>query len=113
MDMPEKNGRKIHARPVAYLGGVAIFIGFLASVLMLMPISRQLAALVAGCAILVIVGVIDDMRGLSPWIKLAFQFVAAGVALAGGIGITSVTNPFCSNCKCSKFALDGGARKYH
>jgi len=41
-----------------------------------------------------VVGVIDDVRDLSPGVKLAGQFVAAGVALAGGIGITQITNPF-------------------
>jgi UDP-GlcNAc:undecaprenyl-phosphate GlcNAc-1-phosphate transferase len=93
MDVPNDE-RKIHKRPVAYLGGLAIFVGFVVAVLALMPMSRQLGALLAGCLILVIVGVIDDIRGLSPWVKLVAQFVAAGVALAGGIGITSVTNPF-------------------
>jgi UDP-GlcNAc:undecaprenyl-phosphate GlcNAc-1-phosphate transferase len=87
-------GRKIHMQPVAYLGGVAIFAGFLVAVVALMPASRQLAALIAGCLILVAVGVVDDIRGLSPWVKLGFQFLAAGVALAGGIGITAITNPF-------------------
>jgi UDP-GlcNAc:undecaprenyl-phosphate GlcNAc-1-phosphate transferase len=87
------SGRKIHSRPVAYLGGLAIFAGFLAAVILLMPPSRQVAALVVGCAILVVVGVADDVRPMSPWAKLAFQFVAAGVALAGGIGITVITNP--------------------
>ncbi len=86
--------RKIHTKPIAYLGGAAIFAGFLLTAAILMPPSRQLVALVLGCTILVAVGVVDDIRGLSPWVKLGWQFVAAGVALSGGIGITSVTNPF-------------------
>lgn len=92
MDKPA--GRKIHSKPVAYLGGLAIFAGFVVSVLVSLPINRQLTALLLGCLILVAVGVIDDRRGLSPWTKLVFQFFAAAVALAGGIGITSFTNPF-------------------
>ena len=86
--------RKIHTKPIAYLGGAAIFVGFLLTLAVFMEPSRQLVALVLGCAILVAVGVVDDMKGLSPWTKLAWQFVAAGVALSGGIGITSITNPF-------------------
>jgi UDP-GlcNAc:undecaprenyl-phosphate GlcNAc-1-phosphate transferase len=93
VDRPSE-ARKIHKRPIAYLGGLAIFAGFLAAVLLVMPASRQLGALLAGCAILVAVGVADDIRPMSPWSKLAFQFLAAGVALAGGIGITYITNPF-------------------
>lgn len=87
-------GRKIHRKPVAYLGGVAIFVAFLVAALIMVPPSREFGALLLGCMILVIVGVIDDVRGLSAVTKLAWQFVAAGVALAGGIGITAITNPF-------------------
>jgi UDP-GlcNAc:undecaprenyl-phosphate GlcNAc-1-phosphate transferase len=86
--------RKIHIHPVAYLGGVAIFLAFALTAIVNVAPSRQFLALLAGCTILVIVGIVDDMRGLSPWVKLMWQFVAAGVALAGGIGITQITNPF-------------------
>jgi UDP-GlcNAc:undecaprenyl-phosphate GlcNAc-1-phosphate transferase len=85
--------RKIHNREIAYLGGVAIFGGFVATALLLLPLSRQLTGLLLGCLILVLVGVVDDMRDLSPWVKLIGQVVAAVVALAGGIGITEITNP--------------------
>lgn len=115
MDRPDDSGRKIHMRPVAYLGGVAIFAGFLIGVVALMPISRQLAALILGCAILVVVGVVDDIRGLSPWVKLAFQFLAAGIALAGGIGITSITNPLGGefNLSAGRFAANVGTFHFH
>lgn len=85
--------RKIHTAPVAYLGGVAIYIGFITSLAIWMHPSRQLLALVAGCTILVVVGVMDDIRPMSAWAKLGWQFVAAFVALSGGIGIVTVTNP--------------------
>ena len=95
VDMPDPGGRKIHTRPIAYLGGVAIFAGFLGGVAVFLPLSRQLDALIAACAILVVIGVIDDIRGLSPWVKLIGQFLAAGVALTGGIGISgSIHDPF-------------------
>ncbi len=92
VDRPD-NRRKIHTKPIAYLGGVAIYISFLASLALWLHPSRQLTALILGCSILVAVGVIDDIRPMSAWTKLFWQFVAATVALAGGIGITTVTNP--------------------
>jgi UDP-GlcNAc:undecaprenyl-phosphate GlcNAc-1-phosphate transferase len=96
--------RKIHTQPIAYLGGVAIFVAFVATVVILLPLNRQLSSLLLGCFVLVVVGVIDDVRDLSPLIKLGGQFVAAGIALAGGIGITEVTNPFGGEIDLSAFA---------
>jgi UDP-N-acetylmuramyl pentapeptide phosphotransferase/UDP-N-acetylglucosamine-1-phosphate transferase len=81
LDRPVED-RKIHRQPIAYLGGLAIFAGFLVAVTLFMPLSRQLVALLLGCAILVSVGVVDDIRGLSPWTKLVFQF--GGERRAGG-----------------------------
>lgn len=114
-DSTDGSGRKIHRREVAYLGGVAIFAGFVSTVLALMPMSRQLSALLLGCTILVVVGVIDDIRGVSPWVKLVFQFVAAGVALAGGIGITTITNPFGGviDLTWGRFAVDLLGFEFH
>ena len=92
VDQPDAK-RKVHTKPIAYLGGLAIFVAFVIAVSVFLAPSRQLSGLLLGCAILVGVGVVDDLRGLSPWTKLGWQFVAACVALAGGIGITSLTNP--------------------
>jgi UDP-GlcNAc:undecaprenyl-phosphate GlcNAc-1-phosphate transferase len=92
IDLPD-NERKLHGRPVAYLGGVAIFLGFLIPVLIFLPLTRHLLGLLAGITLLLVVGVVDDIRGLSPWSKLPWQIVAAMVVLAGGIGIVQFTNP--------------------
>jgi UDP-GlcNAc:undecaprenyl-phosphate GlcNAc-1-phosphate transferase len=93
VDAPSAD-RKIHRHEVAYLGGVAIFGAFVLTVLIFLPMSRHLASLLLGCLILVVVGVVDDIIDLPASVKLAGQFIAAGVALAGGIGITEITNPF-------------------
>jgi UDP-GlcNAc:undecaprenyl-phosphate GlcNAc-1-phosphate transferase len=85
--------RKVHTKPIAYLGGLAIFAAFVVAVVVYLAPTRQLDALLLGCAVLVAVGVVDDIKGLSAWTKLGWQFVAAAIALAGGIGITSLTNP--------------------
>jgi len=81
----------------------------------MLPMTRQLASLLLGCLILVTVGVIDDIRDLSPAVKLAGQFVAAGVALAGGIGLTSVGNPFggAIDLTVGKFAVDIFGLHFH
>ncbi|MFI5240764.1 MAG: glycosyltransferase family 4 protein [Candidatus Saccharimonadia bacterium] len=86
--------RKIHLKPVPYLGGVAIFIGFLIPALLLLPHDRRFLSLIFGIFILVFVGVVDDIKSLNPWKKLIWQIIAAMVVLSGGIGITSISNPF-------------------
>jgi UDP-GlcNAc:undecaprenyl-phosphate GlcNAc-1-phosphate transferase len=96
VDKPD-NLRKIHTAPVAYLGGVAIFIAFLASATIFIKPSRELVALLLGTGILVVLGVADDLRNISAGRKLFWQVVAAG------IGIYTVTNPF-----GGQIALDWG-----
>jgi UDP-GlcNAc:undecaprenyl-phosphate GlcNAc-1-phosphate transferase len=86
--------RRIHTKPMARLGGVAIYLAFMAVTLAVFPFSRQLWGLLGGITVLVIVGALDDRKSLSPWVKLFWQIVAAGIALCGGIGIFSITNPF-------------------
>lgn len=91
MAMPD--ARKIHTVPIPYLGGVAIFSGFVVPAIIFLPLHRRFIALLAGIAILVAVGVVDDIKNLKPLHKLGWQVVAAMVVLAGGIGIVSINNP--------------------
>ncbi len=102
--MAQPLGVKAHAldnRIIPYLGGLAIFASFTVVTLVMMPMSRELAALLLGAIILAVLGAADDVlgavgktRGLRPATRLLWQFVAALVVLAGGIGIISITNPF-------------------
>ncbi len=95
IDIP--NSRKIHARPLPRLGGVSIFIGFLLPFIVLMPPERPFIAFATGLSLIFVVGLVDDIRGLGPIVKLVWQVIAAGVVLAGGIGIISMTDPISGN----------------
>ena len=114
VDHPSE-ARKIHAAPVAYLGGVAIYLAFVIPVLASMQLTRQLLGLLGGITLLLIVGVIDDIKRLSPWVKLCWQIVAAGITLAGGIGITALTNPFGGQIAldAGRFAVNLGEWRFH
>ena len=88
LDRPQ--GYKAHAVPTPLLGGVAVAAGTLGSVLWLGPEMPTLhvaglTALALGSVIIVLAGLIDDVRGLSPGRKFIWQLAAtsaAGLALA-------------------------------
>ncbi len=92
MDVP-RDGRRMHDHPIPRMGGLAIFLGFILSVLLFADITPQVQGILLGSVVIVIVGVIDDMISLKWWLKLLGQFVAAGVAVAHGVVITILSNP--------------------
>lgn len=88
------SSRKVHAQPIPRLGGVGIVTAFLVPFVILADFDRALLGLLLGIVILFSVGLIDDLKRLRARTKLFWQLIAAGVVLAGGIGIVYVTNPF-------------------
>lgn len=107
--------RSVHVNPVPYLGGLAIFGSFLVTASIFLPFGRQLAALLLAATVLAVVGAIDDVRGLSPWSRLGWQTLAACIALAGGIGITTISSPFGGVIDLSwgRFAIDLLGFEFH
>jgi UDP-GlcNAc:undecaprenyl-phosphate GlcNAc-1-phosphate transferase len=86
--------RKIHNRVMPRMGGVAIYISFVVAVLLTREITLPVAGFLAGGFLIVLLGIIDDTRGVSPWVKLAGQVVAAGAVIPFGIKVQFLTNPF-------------------
>ena len=103
-------GRKVHSTPIPRLGGVAIFAGVMTAVAVQAAGEyfldwggtlvdggtarvRILGVLVA-MSVIFLVGLIDDLVTLSPGVKLLGQVVAAGIAVASGLKIAYIGNPF-------------------
>lgn len=80
--------RKIHAHPTPRLGGVAVYLGFLGSVLLNSILPDWMIATLAAGSLLLIVGVIDDIWELPASSKLVAQLVAAGIVIATGKVLT-------------------------
>jgi len=80
--------RKIHVSPTPRLGGVAVYLGFLGSVLLNSILPDWMIATLAAGSLLLIVGVIDDVWELSASSKLVAQLVAAGIVIATGKVLT-------------------------
>jgi UDP-GlcNAc:undecaprenyl-phosphate GlcNAc-1-phosphate transferase len=86
-----------HEQPTPLLGGIGIFAGFLAGILLALATgavewSGELGGIVAGVAIVFVAGLVDDLWHLSPVAKLAAQILAAVVVLASGLNVEIVGN---------------------
>lgn len=97
IDAPD-NLRKIHSKPVAYLGGVAVFLGWLAGLAFTQFLQTHGGeqassdhlyidfSIIVGASLIVSLGLWDDLRGVNPWAKIAGQVFAATFLLRSGIG---------------------------
>ena len=92
IDIP-KDGRRIHDHPIPRMGGLAIFLGFLISVLLFVDMNTHVMGLLLGSVIIVVLGALDDIVSLNPLIKLAGQILAALVAIRCGIVFDTISNP--------------------
>jgi UDP-GlcNAc:undecaprenyl-phosphate/decaprenyl-phosphate GlcNAc-1-phosphate transferase len=78
---------KKHAEPVPYLGGLAVYLSFLLTTAFIYQYSREVLGILLAGAIIVILGLVDDLGVLSPSVKLFGQLVAATVLVKASIYI--------------------------
>ena len=81
------NARSSHVQPTPQGGGIAVVVAALASLWLGAALAGlagepQLAGLTLAAAILALIGVVDDIRGLGPVSRLLVQAVAVGVVIA-------------------------------
>ncbi len=91
IDIP--NERRINDHPIPRMGGLAIFCGFVVSVLLFVDLSKPVIGLVLGAVVIAVMGMMDDILTLNPWVKLFGQFLAAIVAIRCGIVFDAISNP--------------------
>lgn len=88
------NYRKVHQKVMARLGGLAIYIGFLAGFIILQPESPYVLPILLGSFIIILTGFLDDMTELSAKWKLFGQILAAVVVVFGGVRVEFINLPF-------------------
>jgi UDP-GlcNAc:undecaprenyl-phosphate GlcNAc-1-phosphate transferase len=98
IDEPD-NKRKMHSAPVAYLGGVAVFLGWITGMAAsqflqlhrtepgLLPHLKVPFSIVIGASVIVLLGLWDDLQHISPKVKIGGQVFAALCLLVEGVGI--------------------------
>lgn len=108
MDEPD-SGRRIHIRPIPRAGGLAVAASFLGVGLTALYLNaefdffrtfafrvqrEELAALFIGAALATVFGYVDDRWQIQARWQFGLQVVLAVVAIAGGVLITAIANPF-------------------
>jgi len=107
IDKPNK--RKIHRGKIARLGGVAVFLAFWLVIILVSIFNQDLLnfsgnkfllidsnvwAILIGSLIMLILGIIDDIRGVKSTTKLFWHFIVGFIVVCLGIKIWWVHNPF-------------------
>ena len=90
LDIP--NERKVHTKPIPRLGGLGIYMGFLLGYIIFGTMSIRMNAILIGSFIIIITGIIDDIKPIPAKIKFLFQLIAAiVVAFYGEILLRSLS----------------------
>jgi UDP-GlcNAc:undecaprenyl-phosphate GlcNAc-1-phosphate transferase len=88
LDVPGSAPHKTHDKPTPLAGGLLISLAIAAAYAILRPeMSRSLVGILGGAALVVVWGLLDDRRGLSPAAKLTGQVAAALVLVAAGVQV--------------------------
>ncbi|UNO39926.1 MraY family glycosyltransferase [Streptomyces sp. MST-110588] len=99
--MPEIRARDVHREPTPRLGGIAMFGGLCAALLVAAHLtnlksvfeSNEPRALLSGATLIWILGVLDDKWGVDALVKLGGQMIAAGVMVLQGLTILWIPVP--------------------
>ena len=90
MDVP--NERKVHSKPMPRMGGLAIFFSFLCGYMLFAQSTPQMLSILIGGFIIVILGMIDDIKPIKAKYKFLVQIIAACVVVFyGNIVLTEIT----------------------
>jgi UDP-GlcNAc:undecaprenyl-phosphate/decaprenyl-phosphate GlcNAc-1-phosphate transferase len=89
VDMPRD--RRMHAAPIAKVGGIAFAVGTIASVLLWAPKDQMVLASLLGGAVILMFGIWDDCVELGPRMKFSGQIIAAAIVIAfAGVRVRSI-----------------------
>jgi UDP-GlcNAc:undecaprenyl-phosphate GlcNAc-1-phosphate transferase len=92
LDAP--SARKIHASPVPLLGGLAMYVAVIASLVLFGHLEhvQQTASILIGATLMSMLGVWDDKWGMRPIVKLLGQVMAASVLFYSGVRVEFLHN---------------------
>lgn len=75
-------------------GGIPIFIAIVITSLLFLPIDKHLVGIIIAAFFSLIVGIWDDIKDISPKLRLVTNLITAMIVVGSGIGIAYISNPF-------------------
>ncbi|HZK01986.1 MAG TPA: MraY family glycosyltransferase, partial [Anaerovoracaceae bacterium] len=95
LDVP-KDDRRMHTKTMPRFGGIAIYIGSMTALIshVFNTIDERMIGIAIAATLILIMGVIDDIRGLSAKIKLGGQIICATILFASSVRISFISNPW-------------------
>lgn len=86
VDVP-RDGRRMHENPIPRFGGMAIFLGTMVSLCVILHGHSQIMTLLIGGTLVYALGVVDDLKDLSPKVKFLFETLIAILMYTMGVRI--------------------------
>ena len=93
MDIPKDN-RRMHKKPIPRFGGIAMFFGIIAAILLFVHMDSQLMGLIIGACLIFILGLVDDFKNLRPRVKFVGQIICAVIVWFYTLRINGMANFF-------------------
>lgn len=93
VDIP-KDDRRVHKEPMPLIGGLAIFAAVIVVTLIFLPLEKEIISIIIGGTVIVMGGIIDDLKELRPRTKFMFQIIAGLILIFGDVKVDFITNPF-------------------
>jgi len=82
IDMPDK--RKVHSNPTPRMGGIAIYAAFLVGYMLFGKLNTQIVSILIGSFLIVILGILDDIKPIRALYKFFVQIIAAAIVVIYG-----------------------------
>lgn len=93
IDKP-KDERRVHKKPIPRFGGMGIFMGSMAGLMIPAGMNDKVPIAMLGGLLMYTLGVVDDIYDIKPVIKFGGQVLIASIVYALGVRITFISNYF-------------------
>ena len=93
IDKP-KEERRVHKKPIPRFGGMGIFMGSMAGLMIPAGMNDKVPIAMLGGLLMYTLGVVDDIYDIKPVVKFGGQVLIASIVYALGVRITFISNYF-------------------